>query len=369
MTERIVQPSADRVEAATGSQRAAAQQALDDWVRELMAWHFSPETGCEFWLAFARQAGWDPREAIQGFGDLGRFGPFEDHWLRETPLENWVPRAYAGQPYHVFETGGTTGPPKQRIDWEDYQIDYEAFSRGLDPESFPLGADWLMLGPTGPRRLRLSIEHLANHRGGACFHVDLDPRWVVKLLHRGQADVARAYMEHVIEQGLTLLETRPIRVVFTTPRLIEALSEKTSLKVHGVRGVLCGGTSISAQVHRFIVEELLDGVAFVPVYGNTLMGLAACKPTVPEDAFSITYFAPQPRAVLQVLDPAGDALVPYGEWGRVRLTTLTKEFFLPNFYERDEAIRAEPIELYPWDGVREVRPFGGMEKPVIEGVY
>ena len=37
---------------------------------------------------------------------------------------------------------------------------------------------WLMLGPTGPRRLRLSIEHLANFRGGSCYHTDLDPRWV-----------------------------------------------------------------------------------------------------------------------------------------------------------------------------------------------
>ncbi|MGI9244508.1 MAG: hypothetical protein ACR2RV_27150, partial [Verrucomicrobiales bacterium] len=59
----------------------------------------------------------------------------------------------------------------------------------------------------------------------------------------------------------------------------------------------------------------------------------------------------------------------YGEYGRVELTTLTKEFFMPRFLERDEAIRRKPHELYPWDGVGDVRPFGALTKKVIEGVY
>ncbi|MDQ3814936.1 MAG: hypothetical protein M3347_13410 [Armatimonadota bacterium] len=51
------------------------------------------------------------------------------------------------------------------------------------------------------------------------------------------------------------------------------------------------------------------------------------------------------------------------------LAVNTKEFFMPRFLERDEAIRRPPYELYPWDGVGEVRPFGMMEKKTIEGVY
>ena len=31
--------------------------------------------------------------------------------------------------------------------------------------------------------------------------------------------------------------------------------------------------------------------------------------------------------------------------------------------------RREPFELYPWDGVAEVRPFGAMQKKIVEGVY
>ena len=64
-----------------------------------------------------------------------------------------------------------------------------------------------------------------------------------------------------------------------------------------------------------------------------------------------------------------DQIVDYGTRGRVKLTTLTKEFFMPGFLERDEVIRTPPIALYPWDGVADVRPFGKLETSVVEGVY
>ena len=125
------------------------------------------------------------------------------------------------------------------------------------------------------------------------------------------------------------------------------------------------------QYVRFLTEEVLEGkIGFYPTYGNTLMGLAASVPLQPEDNFSITYYSPQPRAVLRVVDPKNTTeLRSYDEWGRVELTTLTKEFFMPRFLERDEAIRRKPRAPYAWDGVAEVRPFGAMEKKIVEGVY
>ena len=80
--------------------------------------------------------------------------------------------------------------------------------------------------------------------------------------------------------------------------------------------------------------------------------------------------APQPRAVLRIVNPdKPDEIMPYGEYGRVELTTMTREFFVPRFLERDEAIRRAPRAPYAWDGVAEVRPFGAMEKTIVEGVY
>src|SRR3989304_3852010 len=41
---------------------AAAQRKLDDHVREIINWHFSPETGCPFWLAYASKLDFDRSE-------------------------------------------------------------------------------------------------------------------------------------------------------------------------------------------------------------------------------------------------------------------------------------------------------------------
>ncbi len=351
---------------------AAARATLDAWVREVVAWHFSPETGTPFWLDFAKRAGFDPRKEIHGYADLDRLGPFEDEWLRGGPVQRWIPKGYAGRPVYVFETGGSTGVPKSRISIDDFRIDYDMFSATLPDEHFPKGADWLHVGPSGPRRLRLAVEHLAQHRGGICFMVDLDPRWVIKLIKIGEMGMMEKYKQHVVDQALTLMKAHDnIRCLFTTPKLLEALSEKVSLKKMGIRGVFCGGTEMTPQFHRFAVEELLDGVYFAPTYGNTLMGLAVHKPrTRPDDPWDILYYPPAPRAMIEVVDPDhAERVVEYGQTGRVRLTTLTREFLMPRFLERDEAEREPPCEAYPWDGVRNVRPFSRFQTTVVEGVY
>jgi phenylacetate-coenzyme A ligase PaaK-like adenylate-forming protein len=348
-----------------------AQAQLESHLLEIIQWHFSPETGSPFWLDWAKKAGWDPRAEIQSVADLKKFPHFQDEWLRDMQPEVWVPKAYNGRPFNIFETGGTTGMPKQRIGWEDYKTDYSEFSNKISDEHFPRNHFWLMMGPTGPRRLRLAIEHLANVRGSACYFIDLDPRWVKRLILNKQFDQAKAYMDHVVDQAATILKHRKVSGLFTTPKLLEALAERVDLWDSGIRGVFCGGTTMLPQYVRFIVEEILENrIGFYPTYGNTLMGLAASVPLTPEDQFSISYYAPQPRAILRVVDPNDtDRTVEYDTWGRVELTTLTKEFFMPRFLERDEALRRKPRGQYAWDGVAEVRPFGAMEKNIVEGVY
>ena len=349
----------------------AASERLDAHVREIVAWHFDPETGCLFWLDFASKLDWDPRNEIKGFDDLKRFGFFEDECLRGGPVRRWVPKGYAGKPVYVFETGGTTGVPKSRINIDDFRIDYSEFSHTLPDEFFPPGSDWIQVGPSGPRRLRLAIEHLAQERGGICFQIDLDPRWVVKLLKRGDFKEAEAYKQHCIDQAVIILENHPnIKCLFTTPKLLEALADRVSLKEMGITGVFCGGTEMTPQFHRFAREELLEGAYFAATYGNTLMGLACHKPFDPADNYSIIYHPPCPRAMTEVVEPDDPTrVVEYGSLGRTRLTTLTKEFFMPRFLERDEGIRHPPCEKYPWDGVGDVRPFSGFATPVVEGVY
>lgn len=348
-----------------------AREKLDAHVREIVQWHFNPETGAPFWLEYAKKLKFDPRKEIQSYADLKLLGHFQDEWLRGGPVRRWVPKAFAKDPVSIFETGGSTGVPKSRINIRDYQTDYELYSATLSHKTFPPGSDWLMLGPSGPRRLRLSIEHLAQYRGGICFMVDLDPRWVNKLIKQGKYQELQEYKTHVIEQGLIILKAHEnIRCIFTTPKLLEALCEKISLPKYGITGIFCGGTEMNAQFHRFAREELVPGIDFVPTYGNTLMGLACYKPFDPADNYAITYYPPNPRAVFELVNPDNpEQPVDYKQTGRVMLTTLTYEFFMPRFLERDEGERAEPIDLYPWDGVTNLRLYAPLQESVVVGVY
>src|SRR5262245_30203926 len=165
-----------------------------------------------------------------------------------------------------------------------------------------------MLGPSGPRRLRLAVEHLCQYRGGICFSVDLDPRWVIKLIKWGESAALEQYKAHVIDQAITVLgDGHDIKCMFTTPKLLEELAEVlenrwTSIKEAGITGIFAGGTEFTPQYTRFAMEELLGpGVYLTPTYGNTLMGLACSRFFKQKTAYEISYYAPQPRAVIEVV--------------------------------------------------------------------
>ena len=80
-----------------------------------------------------------------------------------------------------------------------------------------------------------------------------------RLIAGKQFDQARAYMDHVVDQALTILKHRNVSALFTTPKLLEALAERKDLVKAGIKGVFCGGTTMDKQYARFLVEEVCEG--------------------------------------------------------------------------------------------------------------
>jgi phenylacetate-coenzyme A ligase PaaK-like adenylate-forming protein len=364
------------------SRAKAAREQLDAHAYGIVQHHFHESTGCPFWLEKRSEFNFDPLKEVKCYDDIQKFPLFEDDWLRGGPVTRWVPKSYIGRPTYVFETGGTTGIPKSRVVIEDHKIDYENFSATLPDKYFPKGGNWLMLGPSGPRRLRLAVEHLCQFRGGICFCIDLDPRWVVKLIKKGWWDHIEEYKKHCVDQALTILSAgHDIKCMFGTPKLIEALCQALekqgkTFQDTGITGIFSGGTEFTPQWTRFCIEEYFggppeeSGIYMTPTYGNTLMGLACSKPVTAAEGYKISYYAPQPRAVVEVVDFDDPMkLVPYGESGRVKLTTLTHELFVPGFLERDEGEREQPYATYPWDGISGVKPWRGIASSTTVGVY
>ena len=78
------------------------REQLDAHAREIVRWHFSPETGSPFWLDWAAKAGWNPAAEVKCFADLQRFPHFQDEWLRDLQPEVWVPEKIPRPPLQHF---------------------------------------------------------------------------------------------------------------------------------------------------------------------------------------------------------------------------------------------------------------------------
>ena len=91
----------------------AAQEKLDAHLREIVQWHFSPETGCPFWLGWAKK-NFDPRQEINTFTDMLKFPHFADECLRDLQPEQrkdgLLPELTGVKSYQPAEF-------KEKVDW------------------------------------------------------------------------------------------------------------------------------------------------------------------------------------------------------------------------------------------------------------
>ncbi|MFC7078013.1 acyl-CoA synthetase family protein [Haloarcula halophila] len=341
----------------------------DEWTRHVVETHFDPDTGTPYWLEWAADRGIDVRSAVDGFADLDSvFGSFDEDVLRSLPVERFHPQSLSG-PRRVYETGGTTGPPK-RVVMADYWRQQAAWAGRVLPEAFPRG-NLLMLGPPGgANNAGVFVEHLADLWGTLPFFVNMDPRWAKRL-----ADDPRRfdeYVDHLLEQARRVVSTQDVTVLFTTARLLERPAVRDLVADSGIDAVYHGGTALDPDTHEIFREEWYADVAVAGEYGNTLMGVAQEAPPrlrPPADRnYSLDYIPCEPYFVPEVVDDDGDP-VAYGERGRVRLTVLSEELFLPKLLERDSAVRVRGEAPLEWDWLRNPGTAQAATAEATEGVY
>ncbi|MDR2988136.1 MAG: long-chain fatty acid--CoA ligase [Nocardiopsaceae bacterium] len=351
----------------------ASPDSEQDFFSAAMEWHFNPRTGSPFWLKIADSLDFDPRRSVRSHVDLRRF-PNMTGELRDTPVEDLVPRGYGGWPDVVgaFESGGTTGAPKRVLllaDWMSSSLAWK--SARLDALGFPRGVNWLTLAPSGPHIFGRLMAELTRMRGGACFSVDLDPRWVRTCLAAGHAEQADQYAEHVVDQAQAVLEQQDIGVLVATPPLLNRIAERESLVAlinHKVAAIMWGGAHLDPDTRKILREDVFPKVPLRGQYGSTMiLGGSMERPLTTGpcvfDSFS-------PYTTFSVVDPATSADVPEGDYGQVVMHHVSKSLFLPNNLERDLATSGAAPAGSLGVSVADVRPVTVFEETaVIEGVY
>ena len=347
----------------------------DEFVRAAMEWHFNPETGSAYWLRRAETLPFDPRADVKGVEDLALFPNIIDE-LRDVRVEDLIPRGYGPDPgvVGVYESGGTTGAPKRVVvlrDWWDRYMTWR--NAGLDAHGFPRDVNRLAVLPTGPHIAGQTAADTAAGRGGITFKVDMDPRWVKKLIAAGNAADAGAYAGHLVEQAAFLLRTQDIGVLMTTPPLLEQIARREDLAGlinEKVQGIVWSGAHMDADTRYLYRTEVFPGVKLCGAYGSTMIlgavveraGLTGDDPCV--------FDPPAPYVTFRVVDPGTGRRAGYGERGQVVMNHVSRNMLLPNNLERDVATRVEPPAGQAGDSVADVSPaasFGGQD--VIEGVY
>ncbi|MFH8366346.1 phenazine antibiotic biosynthesis protein [Streptomyces sp. NPDC018031] len=360
----------------------------DEFIQAAMDWHFAPETGSPFWLARAASLDFDPRKDIRTVADLARF-PDVTGELRQVPVRDLIPLGYGPDPdlVGVFESGGTTGTPKRIVclrEWMDRLT--HGMSADLDTLGIPRGLDWLAIAPSGPHMVGEMVGNIAARHGGTMFRVDMDPRWVKKLIAAGRGREADAYVDHLVEQAAEVLRSQDVGVLMTTPPMLERLArhdDLIELVREKVRGIMWGGAHMTADTRDLLRTEVFPGVRLYGTYGNTMMlggatervataaGTAGPADGAEEDR---CVFDPQtPFVTFSVVDPADPASrtpVPYGARGQVVMSHVSKSCLLPNNLERDLAVRVPGPAGSVGDSVADVRPVAVFDdQTVIEGVY
>lgn len=354
-----------------GMSAKSAAENPDGYLREVIRWHFSPETGSPFWLARAKSLGFDPVDAIERLSDLRRFPDLSGE-LRTVPAQDLIPLGARDDIFDVFESGGTTGAPARVVDSVSRSRNVEWVSSALREQGFPDRGNWLHVGPSGPHVVGRTIRHLAALRDSLCFTVDFDPRWVKKLLSTGRVDLANEYREYLLDQVEVVVASQDVRVLFITPPVLEALCSRPSLYervADRLLGLLWAGTSVSAETLWQVENVFFPNAAVSAIYGNTLMGIAPQRPRVDGDSHPCVFTPFFPQSVVEVVDSNSRVQVPYGERGRVLMHLLSRDMFLPNVLERDTAVRIAPASGTV-DGLADIAPFQDSSGPtVIEGVY
>jgi phenylacetate-coenzyme A ligase PaaK-like adenylate-forming protein len=347
----------------------------DEFIRAAMRWHFSEETGSPFWLERARTLDFDPRTDVTSIDDLALF-PNAINELRDVRAEDLIPRGYQGKAEitGIFESGGTTGAPKRVVFLEDWFRQNQAWDDAqYDAHGLPRNVNWLSMTPNGPHVVGYFVRRQAEERGGCCFSIDMDPRWVKKLIATGRADQVDEYAGHLIEQSSFVLRTQDIGAMMTTPPMLERMArddDLVELVNEKVKAIVWGGAHLDADTRHLLRTEVFEGVQLYGVYGSTMILSTAVERLGPTDDDQCVFDTYSPFVTFRVVDQETGGPVPYGERGQVVMSHVSKSALLPNNLERDTAIRVEPPAGQVGDSVADVSPVKTFDDgAVIEGVY
>ena len=358
---------------------------VDEKLRDLLARHLHPEWGSAYWLQRQAQLGWQVCERVRTRNDLWLLCPTPTAELRRFPIQAFIPKALHKQRsrFIVAETAGTNGEPCGTAYRDDeFQAAFiDPFLCIANANNFRKGEPWLWVGPSGPHIIGKVVRELARQTGSMDpFSVDFDPRWAKRMANGSMG--RKRYLDHVVQQTLSVMRREEIGVLFITPPALSALTlQLNDRQREAIHGVHYGGMCLDPEaVNHF--REVFPNAVHLAGYGNTLFGVV--MEIEDRHRVAMDYYPLGDRVQFHIVEELGadkesaatwpPRVCPQGETGRVLFHRLDESCLLVNVLERDQA---ERIALSPSaralgghaDGLRNPRPLPALQDQLQQGIY
>jgi thienamycin biosynthesis protein ThnN len=365
--------------------KSALSPISSEYVNHILDTHFNPKYGTPYWIERQKKLkyknhrdvnDWQSFKEIIGFSGFPEMAKFEQD-TRFMPVETFIPKkilADTTRKIWVSQTGGTTGVPKNGCWDSEYWAKVLDFTdEFLDMNGFPKKANWLFMGPMGPHTTGRLIVSIAENRGGKCFTIDLDPRFVKIAVREGNEVAYKRYLQHIWHQTETLLKYQNIDIVFSTSRLLEMAPEYINLDLFKkIKGIVHAGTALDEESNQLFKEQLYKNIPILGLYGTSTTGISYQAIPTQNRPHRIVYIPSSPYIIFEIVNEK-NAVLNYEEEGTVATYRLTEDFLIPGFWERDRAKRVKPFgmlkEIYNWDWVGDLySPETDIDKK-LDGVY
>lgn len=345
-------------------------------ITKMMEWHFSDSTGCPFWLNMRDKLTFNPLKNINTFADLSLF-PDISLQLRDVRVEDLIPRGLNSTDIvGVFESGATTGSPKRYIvyeEWLQQLTKWRTEDLQHNLKANKTFKNTLAAIPSGPHLVSAINSRRTKALGGLYFTVDLDPRWVKKLIKAGDMQAVKAYTNHIVDQMEPIIFSQSIDNLVATPQLLVAISQRKNLASYlndTLNLIMWGGTHMDVDTLDYLKTSVFNNVTITASYGSSMI-LSETKARFDQEHNGSPIFDSfLPYVILEVMDPVSKKPVDYYKRGQVCMNHLSKFALFPNILERDTAIRLPARNHEVGAAVSDVSTMAEVSgQVVIEGVY
>ncbi|WP_456309587.1 hypothetical protein [Serratia proteamaculans] len=340
--------------------RLACDNDTDDFFKELMQWHFSPETGTDFWLGVRENLNFDPCTSIKGFRDLHQLSDISGG-LHNVPVAQLIPRGIPKElPHRMYEFDGKMGGKKHVIaydEWMDMLITWRMSGYQHRPGR-PAG-NTLATFHAGSMFLGEIYRKRAERLGGQFFSIKSEPEKTGPERAEGDATIVSELDENVVKQAVNILASEHIRFLVTTPSLFRELLRRrdvVSEMKKSLAQVTLDGAEINLDELKSISRNIFPDCEFSASYGSSSTLNVARSLLITADSEHIIYESFSPFITYNVID--NDTLRPvnYGERGRVSVTHISPYAFFPHVVERETAIRLPGLSKLAGDRLADIEP-------------